>query len=400
MKRTKTSQRFRMIKARDLYFKALEQLCHYPRVWTNSAEDHALLQILCPHVPLYKVLAALENEQNVACPGVRVRGQYQVISLVKAWDDHNGRHPSRLMTRFSNHIIDESYAFAKEAIRYSNSAWGPLLLSRKKFRRNRGCAISITLDDPSVLTRYEYPSYAGTLYVFLNKDVNRIYNDCDETGPYFRRYDRHIISMTTSSLIFHEMCGHNLGVYQHYACAYCGDGIELTGCYCGFTFRDDQMRCSNECLSPRMVAFLISKGHVFKKDPKLAWKRGDDMHVEHMKQAEIREQQVREYELSVVDDTERKKNLLLGMGFEEYEPNPFNPSPLLVHLKKEVEGGTIFVSFNLMGNAFFLPDGSVNGVPWCTGVLLDEMMESINSNWRKLPSSSFLPKKGQEKYVS
>lgn len=119
-----------------------------------------------------------------------------------------------------------------------------------------------------------------------------------------------------------------------------------------------------------------------------------------MKQAEIRERQVREYELSVVDDTEEKKNLLLGMGFEEYEPNPFNPIPLLVHLKKKVEGGIIFVNFNLMGNAFFLPDGSINAVSWCTGVLLGEMMESINSNWRKLPSSILLPKKGQEERVS
>lgn len=395
MKRTKTSQRFRMIKARALYFKALEQLSHYSRVWTNSAEDHALLQVLCPHVSVHKVLAALESGSYVACPGLHVRGQYQVINLIKAWEDHNGKHPSRLQTGFSNHIVNESYAFAKEAIRYSNSAWGPLLLSRKKFRRNRGCAISITLDDPSVLTRNGYPTYRGTLYVFLNKDLNRIYNDSNETGPYFRRYDKHIIAMTTSSLIFHEMSGHDLGVYQHYACAYCGDGISLTGCYCGFTFEDNQMGCSNECLSPRMVSFLVSQGHVFKKDPKFAWVREDGVYAGHLVQAESREQKMREYELSVVDDTKAKKDLLMGMGFEEYEPNPLNPTPLLVHLKRKVEGGTIFVSFSLMGTAFFLPDGSINGVPWCSGVTLDTMMDTINNNWRKLPSSLFLPKEHQ-----
>lgn len=269
-------------------------LGHLP-IKSPAPEDMAKL---CPHLTPQEALAAFtEGDGYVACPSLRVKNAFQIVSLSKEWvetievsrikggtKDASVRgtknHPARLDWSYAGRT-PKSYADGKahgdvfhhylhmdKAIQFSDANWGNELILD-----NWVSVLQIYLQDPTDLVndKYhtDYPRTKAVLGVALNRDLNEIIND--HSKPESMLFDEAITELTIDQVVWHELKG-GRGGFTDFNCAHCGAGLGLNCCTgCGHRFRDDQMRCGwSTPLSPKMVAFLCENGFQFKIDPKIA----------------------------------------------------------------------------------------------------------------------------------
>ena len=260
-----------------------------------SPQDMAML---CPHLTEKEAVEAfMTNSGYVACPSLRIRHGFQILSYrkewveeIKVWGIINGErtqtitgtknHPARLDWSYTGRTRD-SYADGKshgdvftpyrhmdKAMKFADANWGDDLILD-----NWVDAVEFYIQDPTDLVndRYhqDHPRTKTVLYVTLNRDLNEICND--HTKPESELFDDAISQMTVDLAVWHELKG-GRGSFTEFNCAHCGAGLALSFCTgCGYRFRDDESRCGwNTPLSRKMVKFLRSNGHVFKVDPEIA----------------------------------------------------------------------------------------------------------------------------------
>lgn len=218
---------------------------------------------LCPHLTEKEAVAAFKSGSGfVACPPLRVRGAFQIITFC------TGDGP-RLDWSFAGRLSHAaSRLYVAEATAFAGENWGKELVEDtwRSF-------VDFHIADPSDLIREGIsegrPRSRAQLSVCLGRDWNEIGND--RTRPQSVQVDEAILQMTLDRIIGHELKGER-GGFETANCAYCGDELGLGICGgCGHCFRDSEGAGGGHMpLSPRMVAFLTKHGHVFRKDPALA----------------------------------------------------------------------------------------------------------------------------------
>ncbi|OGM96076.1 MAG: hypothetical protein A3B86_00875 [Candidatus Yanofskybacteria bacterium RIFCSPHIGHO2_02_FULL_38_22b] len=261
-----------------------------------TAQDMARM---CPHLTQDQAVKAFTTgEGYVACPPLRVRHRFQILSYRKEWVEEikvsrvkdgtedasvtgTKNYPPRLDWSYASRTL-ASYADGKshgdvfgnyqhmdEAMKFAEANWGADLILD-----DWNSIVEFYVQDPTELVndRYhkDYPRTKAVLYVTLNRELNEVIND--HSKPQSELFDDAISQMTLDSVIWHELRG-GRGGYTEFNCAHCGAGLSLSSCTgCGHRFRDDQFRCGwNTPLSQKMVAFLREKGHAFEVGPEIAW---------------------------------------------------------------------------------------------------------------------------------
>jgi hypothetical protein len=285
-----TTRRYAM--KREEYRSILGQL----PIKSPKPEDMARL---CPHLAQKQAVEAFTKGSGyVACPPLRIRHGFQIVSYHKEWVEEikvrgivNGKQ-TQVVTGTKNHpaMLDWSYAgrtitsyadgkphgdlftpyrHMEEAMKFAEDNWGDELILD-----NWVSFVEIYIQDPTDLVndRYhvDYPRTKIVLSVALSRDLNEIIND--HSKPESELFDDAIAEMTIDTAVKHELKG-GRGVFTDFNCAHCGAGLGLSSCTgCGHTFRDDQFRCGwSTPLSRKMVSFLREKGHQFPVNPENAW---------------------------------------------------------------------------------------------------------------------------------
>jgi hypothetical protein len=247
---------------------------------------------LCPHLTQEQAVEAFHNQERssyVACPPLRIRGAFQIVSFYGEWvhSQTGETHPPQLSYSYAGRTpqsysdgqahgdVFHEYQYASEAIKFAEDNWGDdLILDTWE------SVVEIYVQDPSELTLGiglygnscgGYPTTKAVLGICLNRELNVIINEYHK--PQSVLFDEAIIEMTLDPVVWHELKG-GRGGYIEFNCAYCGSGLGLCGCSgCGHRFDDDQYRCGwNTPLSQKMIKILQASGHVFKKDPQIALK--------------------------------------------------------------------------------------------------------------------------------
>lgn len=242
---------------------------------------------LCPHLTREQVISAFSaGTAYVACPGLKVRGAFQIISLSAGWSEKvkvhragdpnvingNKEHPPRLNGSYAGRIKDDcTYAYAKEAIAFSENNWGNELVED-----TWSSVCQIILDDPTDLRTEGYGAGGPRTKAILCFGVNCDWNDLNNkrTKLHSEAIDDAIVILTLDAMVWHEIKG-SRGGYTDFNCAHCGSGLGLSGCSgCGHNFKDNQFRTGwHTPLSKKMVACLLEAGHVFPINPEIAWKK-------------------------------------------------------------------------------------------------------------------------------
>lgn len=271
--------------SKENYRKILERL----PIKNPTSEDMAAV---CPHLTMEQAVTAFGKDSGyVACPPLRVKGAFQMVSYHK---EYEGR-PPRLDWSFTGRTIQSyadlqphgdifgEYQYMVEAINFAEENWGDELVVDIW-----DSVLELYVQDPSDLISIGYkqnqPRTKAILYITLNRELNEIIND--HSRPESQLFDDAIVEMTIDNMVWHELKG-GRGGYTDFNCAYCGTGLGLTGCSgCGHRFEDDHMRCGwSTPLSKKMVEFLQQNGHVFKKDPKIAWDTETERYEKYKKVA-------------------------------------------------------------------------------------------------------------------
>jgi len=259
------------------------------------------MAMLCPHLTAEEAVQAFKTDSGyVACPPLRIRHGFQIVSYrkewveeIKVWGIINGER-TQTITGTKNHpaLLDWSYAgrtrdsyadnkshgdvftpyrHMDKAMKFAEANWGKELILDDWVS-----IVELYIQDPTDLVndRYhqDYPRTKAVLYVTLKRDLNDVCND--HTTPESELFDDAISQMTLDPVIWYEIKG-GRGCFTEFNCARCGAGLALSSCTgCGHRFHDDQMRCGwNTPLSRKMVAFLRTNGHKFLVDPEFAWKK-------------------------------------------------------------------------------------------------------------------------------
>lgn len=261
----------------------------------NPTEDD--MAKLCPHLTREQAVAAFNDGSGyVACPPLRVRGAFQIVSLGKAWVEETKEwiggkhvvtgtkdHPPRLdysyagRTRASyadgrlhGDVVIE-YRHAAEAIQFAEENWGVDLILD-----DWTDVVEFYVEDPSDLhaegRAKGSPKVKAVIRIAIRRPWNDLINDHSKSESVL--IDEAIVQVTTDFAVWNELKG-GRGSYTEFNCAHCGSGLGLSECSgCGHTFTDDHMRCGwNTPLSRKMVDVLRLRGHVFKRDPEIAWKK-------------------------------------------------------------------------------------------------------------------------------
>lgn len=274
-----------------------------------TPEDMAML---CPHLTKKKAIAAFSKGSGyVACPSLRIRNAFQIVSLSKEWEDKltvarvkSGEidasvtgikiHPARLNWSYAGRTRKSyvgckkqgggfhPYPHMSEAIQFSNENWGNELILD-----NWVDVIEFYIQDPTDLYQEGpgrgSPKTKVVVYIGLNRPWNDLINDCSK--PQTALIDEAISEMTLDPVVGQEIMG-GRGIFSKYNCAYCCHGLGLNSCSgCGHQFKDDQGRTGGGSpLPPKIVKFLRDNGHIFKKDPKIAWQEEARRHESIMRQ--------------------------------------------------------------------------------------------------------------------
>ena len=238
-----------------------------------TSEDMA---IVCPHLTEKQAVAAFNNDKGyVACPSLRIRGGFQVVSFHKESDEQSpilmlssvGR-TSQFYEGDQSHDVFYKYKYMDEAMKFAENNWGDeLILDTWE------AVLQIYIQDPSKLVDVGFienqPKQIAVLFVALNRSLKDIRKD--HSYPESKLLDEAILEMTLDIKIGNEIKGERRGDIEN-NCAYCGYGLGLNLCRCcGHKFRDDKIRTGwGTPLSPKMVKFLQQNGHRFGQDPNIA----------------------------------------------------------------------------------------------------------------------------------
>jgi len=251
----------------------------------------------CPHLTQKEAVNAfMKGNGYVACPPIRVRNGFQILSYSKervegialsrtgketVKDTKN--HPAILSWAFAGRTPDSyvnrrthgdsfiGYKHTDEAIAFAERNWPEDLLLD-----DWESVMQFNIQDPTDLVndKYhkDYPRTKSILYVTMGKDLNEFIND--RSKPMSELFDDVISHMTLDFVVWHELKG-GRGGFEQFNCAHCAGGLTLDHCSnCGHKFKDDNFRSGTYTpLSKKMISFLIEKGYNFKMDPEIALKR-------------------------------------------------------------------------------------------------------------------------------
>lgn len=282
------------------------------------------MAMLCPHLTAEEAVKAFTTDSGcVACPPLRVRHGFQIVSYHKEWVEEvkvrgvvDGKetqvitgtknHPARLDWSYAGRTrasyadgkshgdVFSLYKHMDKAMKFAEDNWGDELILDDWVS-----VVEFYVQDPTDLVndRYhrDYPRTKAVLCVTLNRDFNEIIND--HSKPESELFDEAISQMTLDHVVWRELWGGQGGSTEEYNCAHCGAGLSLSSCTgCGHRFRDDYSRCGwNTPLSRKMVAFLRDNGHVFKVDLEIAWAK-ERQNWERSRQAYEKMQRKRQIE--------------------------------------------------------------------------------------------------------
>jgi len=251
-----------------------------------------------PHLTKEQIAEVLTADVDVACPPLRIRGAYYVITYLKEWKglavesigstkteeivrvftQHrparlSGYRTSRTRASYTNgKFFRDSRSTDKyigEAMSFAEANWGDKLICDDWIS-----TVSLEIQDspcPANDRRHlDYPRKKNTLFITLNRELTEIINDHSKPGS--ELLDDAVAQMTLDEVISSELNGGRY-VGNWYNCAYCGGGLSINGCTsCSFRFKDnDRQGGWSTPLSPKMVEFLRASGHEFAIDPEIAW---------------------------------------------------------------------------------------------------------------------------------
>lgn len=257
------------------------------------------MAILCPHLTAEEAVEAFTTGFGyVACPPLRIRHSFQVLSYQGEWVEETKAErimdgqEIQVVTGTKNHPALLSWSYARrtrasysdgkshgnvffphkhmdKAMKFAEDNWGDELILDDWVS-----AVELYVQDPTDLVNDRYhggdPRTKAILYVTLNRNLGEIFND--HSRPRSEVFDDAIAQMTLDRVIGYELQnGH--GRFPLFNCAHCGAGLMLSSCTgCGHRFYDNHFRCGWDTpLSRKMAAFLREKGHEFEVDPEIAW---------------------------------------------------------------------------------------------------------------------------------
>ncbi|MFA6429931.1 MAG: hypothetical protein WCV84_05565 [Patescibacteria group bacterium] len=262
------------------------QLARLP-IKNPTPEDMAAM---CPHLTREGAVKAFKAEHCVACPPLRIRGGFQIVSCSEEWVEqivrdgvvtgtknhpatldwaYSGRTPASYVYEWPHGDVFIPYVHMDRAMKFAEDNWGEELILDTWVS-----AVECIIQDPTDLINDQYhrddPRTKAVLGMALNRDTNAV--NSDHSKPESALYDEIIAEMTLDHMVWSELKG-GRGGGSRYNCAHCGAGLGLSSCSgCGHSFRDNQLRSGwSTPLSKKMVAFLREHGHVFAIDPEIAW---------------------------------------------------------------------------------------------------------------------------------
>ncbi len=239
---------------------------------------------LCPHLTAEQATQTLLTDGGyVACPPLRIRGAFQIISYHREWieavqrvaaaDTRNyppyldhyraGRTPASYADGMLHGDMSVPYAYIEKAIQFAEDSWGDDLILDDWVS-----VADFYLQDPTDLVNDRYHKHSPRTKVVLYVAFNRYFNsslDRDDSVPESELFDAAIVHMTVDRFVRAELVG-GRGAALHYNCAHCGAGLMPQSCTgCGKTFDDDGQRGGwSTPLSKKMVAFLQEQGHTIR----------------------------------------------------------------------------------------------------------------------------------------
>jgi len=238
---------------------------------------------LCPHLTREQAIAAFTDGEKgyMACPPLRVRGAFQIVTFVHAFvDTQNESGPKEYSPRLnycyagrtSRSYADgqshgdacTGYKYMAEAIAYAERVWDDeLIIDAWTDVRE------FVIQDPTDLTPSGYPITKAQLYVCFDRKLGDLLNDLAQ--PQSVLIDVAVTEMTLDTHIQYELNGYRGGDTE-FNCAHCSGGLGLSGCYgCGRQYTDNKTRASTDIpLTRKMVDFLRANGHTFGQDPEIA----------------------------------------------------------------------------------------------------------------------------------
>lgn len=249
---------------------------------------------ICPHLTKEQAVAAFTSESSyVACPPLRIRGAFQIVSFHDEWIEEikvwrrdtqvitgTKTHPARLSYSYAGRTLQSyadgmshgdvfcDYKHVAEAMRFAEDNWGDDLILDTWADVNE-----FYIQDPTDLYQEGFSKGSPKTKAVLRVCFNRPWNDLinDHSKPRSVLMDEAISEMTLDLMVWHELKG-GRGGYTDFNCAYCSHGLNLSYCGgCKHSFTDDGCRCGWDTpLSPKMVELLLANGHVFKEDPQIA----------------------------------------------------------------------------------------------------------------------------------
>lgn len=252
------------------YIEMMERLRKNPII--NPTDDD--MARLCPHLTKEQAVNAFRNDDcgsfddtYVACPGLRVRGAFQIVSYKPA----SGNKPDRLEWSYAGKITNVTvYPYMEEAVRYAEKNWDKYLINDDLAE-----IVRIEITDPVNLVKSEYhpggaPTAAMIIMVALNRSTGKMFYD--HSRPRSELFDEAIVEMSAIPVIMQELQeGYNY--FRYFFCGFCGSGFEASycpGCDHGFEGGYFGGHESKMALPSKLVRFARENGHVFKKDPKIA----------------------------------------------------------------------------------------------------------------------------------
>jgi len=229
---------------------------------------------MCPHLTKEEAVNAFRNgnfgtfdSTYVACPSLKVRGTFQVVSFERA----TGDRPAKLRWAYTGGIgYGPEYPHMAQAIKFAEENWGKYLIDNTWLE-----VAEIRIMDPTDLVIGELypggvPKTVMTIIVVMNKRSEKM--SFDHSRPRSELFNETIIEMSVNPLISEEL-KNGRGPYMYHFCGYCGSGFEASycpGCEHGFEGGYFENYASRMSLPSKLAEFAEQNGHIFRKDPKIA----------------------------------------------------------------------------------------------------------------------------------
>ncbi len=236
------------------------------------------LKAISPHLNEEETHSAFDLTKSgsvyVAIPPTKVKDGFLIASLTKSSKSDNtwisiygGRTKASYADGNPRGDVFCNYLHSDKAISYADENWSEAILLDSWVDYG-----TIYLDDPTNLNERGYPKTSKVIYWVVNRRWNDIIND--HSRPESELINDALVIVTTNRFEGSEIKG-GRGGYTEFNCAYCGQGLGLSGCgNCGHTFKDNQFRCGWFTPLPKKVIALLQKeGFKFGMDPKIAVQR-------------------------------------------------------------------------------------------------------------------------------